>query len=81
MVQVSFEIQSLPDRCSDRLLSNAQTLKGKVLGLTRIPCAGEWIEFQGVLYEVTKVRHTPIAVHRDALVEVKYCEQENSTLD
>lgn len=78
MAKVSFTVSQLPSACSDRLLSNAETLTGKVLSLDRIPYLNEWIEFHGIVYKVVKVMHTPMASLQDAHLEVEYCEYENA---
>ncbi|MGF1566896.1 MAG: hypothetical protein ACFCVD_02275 [Nodosilinea sp.] len=78
MVKVSFTVTQLPNPCSPSLLSNSENLAGKVLGLTRVPCVGEWIDFYDILYKVVKVKHMPVATLQDALVEVEYCQYENA---
>lgn len=80
MVKISFKVTQLPNQCSERLLSNAENLTGKVLGLTRVPIVDEWIDFNGIFYKVIKICHTPMASLQDAQVEVEYCEYENDDL-
>lgn len=78
MAKISFKVTQLPSPCSSRLLSNAETLSGKMLNLTRVPCVNEWIDFNNIFYKVVKVRHMPISSLQDAQVELEYCKDENA---